>query len=497
MSQRAAENGNGFTAFCSRLRKEFIGAALLIGVSAGLLGMHALTGQTPPKAVRITLDPTATHQTITGWEYEDGIPGGPKSLHYPDFITDFNQYKESLYDTLYDLGLNRIRFDIGAGIESTEDYWPRYLAGQITYEDTYNHPIHVVSSDPDPNVINWNGFHFDALDWEIAHNLIPLKQRVEAGGEKFYISAAYGPFRTPPGYLHLRPPFYARFVLAVFLHMQKTFGFVPDTWEIANEPDNDTPWTGHATLMGQAMVATAAKLAENGFHPKFVVPSTESWDDAIPYFNQIIAVPGALPLISELSYHRYGGTPSTIPRIGKMGVQYGIATGMNECFFCTGPTLQEDLKIANTSSWEQFALDGVEIDAHNHVQVNSDGADFRQYFKYIRIGAVRIDANSSDSALDPVAFVNANGKYVVVIRAGWTPEVGQDFIVSDLPAGVYGISYTVVRANSRVDLPDYTVTDGTLKGHVPTAGVLTIYGKDGAAPKTPPIERATTTTAAH
>jgi hypothetical protein len=126
----------------------------------------------------------------------------------------------------------------------------------------------------------------------------------------------------------------------------------------------------------------------------------------------------------------------------------------------------------------------VEIDAHNHVQLNSDAADFRQYFKYIRIGATRIDAHSDDSALDPVAFVNADGNYVVVIRAGWTPEAGQDFIVSDLPSGVYGISYTVVRANSRVDLPDYTVTDGTLKGHMPTAGVLTIYGRSGVAPKT-------------
>ena len=295
----------------------------------------------------------------------------------------------------------------------------------------------------------------------------------------------------------MRPAFYARFVLAVFLHMQQTFGFVPDTWEVVNEPDNDTPWTGHATVMGQAMVATAAKLAEYGFHPKFVVPSTESWDYAIPYFNEIIAVPGALPLISELSYHRYGGTLSTIPRIGEMGVQYGITTGMNECFFCRGRTMQDDLKIANASSWEQFALDGVEIDAQNNVQLNSDAADFRQYFKYIRTGAVRIEAHSDDSALDPVAFVNANGTYVVVIRTGWTPETGQDFIVSGLPAGVYGISYTVVRANSRVDLPDYTVTDGTLKGHMPTAGVLTIYGRVGEASKTPPRERATPTAAAH
>ncbi len=451
----------------------------LTAAVAFLVGVLGFAGETHAQ-VKITLNPAATHQTITGWEYEDSIPGGPDSEYYSDFIAEFNQYKNTLYDTAHDLGLNRIRLDIDAGIESTDDYWPAYLANKITYAGTYDHPVNVVSSDPDPNVINWDGFHFAQLDWQIANKVMPLKQRVEADGEKFYINGAYGAFGTSPAYLHLQPPFYARFVLAVFLHMQQTFGFVPDTWEMVNEPDNPTPWNGQASLMGQAMVATAAKLATYGFHPTFVVPSTLNYDNAVPYFNEIIAVQGALPVISELSYHRYAGTESTLSQIASTGLQYGVTTGMNECAFCTGDVLTEDLKVVNASTWEQFALNGIQIDASGNVSLNSDAADFRQYFKYIRSGAVRIDASSDDTDESPVAFINTNGKYVVVTRVGWTPGSGQDLAISGLPAGTYGIRYTLAGMNSSVDLPDYTVTNGMLMTSVPGGGVITVYGKAGS-----------------
>jgi glucosylceramidase len=42
----------------------------------------------------------------------------------------------------------------------------------------------------------------------------------------------------------------------------------------------------------------------------------------------------------------------------------------------------------------------------------------RQYYKYVRPGAQRIDATSSDTTLDPLAFINTDGRYVTVMKAG-------------------------------------------------------------------------------
>ena len=432
----------------------------------------------------IALDPSVRYQTISGWEYEDGIEGGPHSPTYPVFISRFNQYKNSLYDqAANDLGLNRIRFMFGAGIEGPDDgLWGKYLAGQISFEATYKHPINVVSSGRNPDVVDLNGFQFAAVDFQINNMVLPMKQRVEANGEKFYFTGAYNGFRTSAGYLHSDPAYYARFVLAVFKHMDQTFGFVPDTWEMCNEPENVPAWSD-GTLMGRALVKTAAVLHADGYSPKFELPSPAFVKNAMGYFRQVIAVRGAPPLIGEFSYHMYdkyaGSYGQEIQQIAALGVQYGFDTAMNEAAgISNGSWLHDGLKKGNNSSWEQFSLAQVSyspnndayfsVDARNHVKLQINAIDFRQYFRYVRPGAVRIDAKTSNAKSDPVAFINTNGQYVVVVRA----TAGDTITISNLPAGTYGITDSLGGGH-----PDYEITNGTLITQISGRGYMTIYGK--------------------
>ncbi|MBZ5645681.1 MAG: hypothetical protein LAN37_00490 [Acidobacteriia bacterium] len=432
----------------------------------------------------ITLDPSVHHQTISGWEYEDGLEGGPHSPTYPVFISRFNQYKDSLYDhAANDLGVNRIRFLFGAGIEGPDDgLWGKYLAGQISFEATYKHPIDVVSSGRNPDVVDLKGFQFAAVDFQINNMVLPMKQRVEANGERFYFTGTYNAFRTHSGYLHSDPAYYARFVLAVFKHMDQTFGFVPDTWEMCNEPENAPAWSD-GTLMGPALVKTAAVLHANGYNPKFELPSPAFVKDAIRYFRQVIAVRGALPLIAEFSYHMYDKYADAygqeIQQIAALGVQYGFDTAMNEAAsIANGSWLHDGLKKGNNSSWEQYALAQISyapnndgyyaVDAKNNIKLQTNAINYRQYFHYIRPGAVRIDAKTNNARSDPVAFINTNGKYVVVVQAATEDTI----TVSNLPAGTYGITDSLGGKH-----PDSNVTNGTLTTQISGRGYITIYGK--------------------
>ncbi|MBI4674399.1 MAG: hypothetical protein HY741_22370 [Chloroflexi bacterium] len=117
--------------------------------------------------------------------------------------------------------------------------------------------------------------------------------------------------------------------------------------------------------------------------------------------------------------------------------------------------LHTDLKQGNNSAWQRFILGDdylcgmcvagkyYNIDQSDpldpQVSMVQDSKFLRQYFRFIRKGAVRIQANSTNAAFDPVAFINANGSYVVVVKA----SASGSFSVQGLPAGTYGIKYTV------------------------------------------------------
>jgi hypothetical protein len=95
----------------------------------------------------------------------------------------------------------------------------------------------------------------------------------------------------------------------------------------------------------------------------------------------------------------------------------------------------------------------------------------RQYFKFIRRGAVRIEASSDDANLDPLAFVNTDSSYVVVVKA----EAAQNFSIQGLPAGAYGIKHTTSRQYN-VDQAEITISAGeAVSAGIPAPGVITVY----------------------
>lgn len=214
--------------------------------------------------------------------------------------------------------------------------------------------------------------------------------------------------------------------------------------------------------------------------------------NAISYFDDLIEVPGALQHLHELAYHRYGGvSTANLQAIAARAQLYGIDTSMLE-WWNSGNShhiLHEDLKIGNNSAWQHGVIAGAgtpdssmtlyKIDVTDPgnptVAINNKTKLARQYYKFARPGAVRIEAISDDSDFDPLAFINANGKYVVVVSA----DTGGSFTINGLKAGYYGIKYTT-SAQYDQDLEDQQIDGGQpLTTAIPTSGVLTIYQKCG------------------
>ncbi len=445
----------------------------------------------------ITLNSSIRYQTMTGWE--GAILGAADYLP-----AQFQSQIPSILDVaVTDLGVTRARLSIPAGVENPTDWGGLLVSGQINEQQYNQHRYEVVNDNDDPNVINPAGFNnWGGFDFSVERLLIPARQRAAARGEHFYTNLSYVDFGGGPTWAHLQNPAeYAEFMLAAFQHLQFRYGFVPDGIEVELESDSVTP-TADGTQLGRLMVATAQKLSRAGFAvPDFIAPSSVCMSNVVGQLDGLDTVSGARALLKEISYHRYCGVSAfTLQSLAGRATAWGKNTSMLEWWDGADyQTLHEDLKVGNNSAWEQ----GIFADAFNGagawVQMNgvaqpSPVSRFtRQYTKYIRPGAQRIDASTSNAAFDPVGFINSDGKYVVVVKAA----AGGNFSIANLPAGTYGIFYTT-GFEYDVHLTDQSLAAGqTLTTSIPTTGVITIYattsGGGSIVTQPPPPVQGTTT----
>lgn len=430
------------------------------GLIAFALGAVAVFATATP-AGTITVDDSVVYQTMRGWE-----------LNIP-----IDQKPDEVFDEAVANGLNRAQLSIKAGMEhATDNYAIWKAAGSPQPGPIYDvwraARYETINDNNDPNVINPAGFHFTELDDLVDRNILPWKARLEARGEKLYINLCYVAFTkqvtSGADYVHDNAAEYAEFLLAVFQHLQSRYGWVPDGVDLILEPDNVVEWQAGAngSYLGQALKAAGDRLAAAGFRPDFSAPSTTSMSNAISYFDNMIAVPGALAYVTEYSYHRYAGVSlANLQAIAGRAQKHGLSTAMLEWWTPSNTyrTLHEDLKVGLNSAWQKSVLGG-----------RPEVAEIRytgHYFRHVRLGARRVGATSSDGTFDPLAFLNANGAHTVVVKA----TTGGSFSIRGLPAGTYRIRYTTAAATD-VDPGDQTIGDGgELVTSIPAAGVLVVF----------------------
>lgn len=429
---------------------------MFVAIASGLAGCARPDGV-------VTIHPEQQAQVMRGWEATVD-PGGPPSSPYLDFVTN-------------DIGINRLRLEVRSGSENTDHNWSRMRSGAITDEAWRPLRYATVNDNDDPQTINPQGFDFAELDHAVTTVALPMAARLAARGEKLFVNVCYVAFTsqiTTGAYVHNQPEEYAEFVLATYLHLRDRFQLTPDAWEVVLEPDNRTGWTGD--MIGRAIVAAGARLRANGFTPAFIAPSVSEMVRAPRFIDAIAQVPGAMDLIAEISYHRYGvRSARQLGTIRERAERYRKPVSMLELWFGRGTSdvLREDLTQGNVVAWQGNVISGLvqagQAATQGPFTPTEDTRVNRQYFQHVRVGAVRV---ASSGSLDSVAFVNPNGTNVVVLHA----PAKTTFNLNGLAAGRYQVSYALSDRSVVEPLLRELSTGGSLTVTAPAAGVVTIAG---------------------
>jgi O-glycosyl hydrolase len=502
--------GEGSTMAVSRRIMATIGAVALLSAAS-----CSAAGNGPAE---ITVEPAKTHQVMNGWEATARLWEVNKAEDRYD--GSWLPLSDHIFDRLVnELGINRIRLEIKSGAENPIDYWAKFESGAIGYKEFKRHYYEKINDDPDPKRVSRSRIHFSHVDYQVENIVIPLKQRLEAKGEKLFVNFNYvdfGQTELKGNLSHARQPAeYAELIHAAFVHLKSKYGLVPDALEIILEPDNTDDWRGRQ--IGEAIRSVSARLKESGFSPEIIAPSTAAAGKAPAYIDEMMAVPGVPALVSTLSYHRYDRPkPRTVTAIAKraraLGVSNGLvdrlvpvpgiaerararrlSTAMLEHLEGDAAELYEDLTVGQVSAWQQYSIAMKSFgrtpdDAGDYyigdfadpnapeIRISKLSRGLAHYFRYVRLGATRIEARSSDDAVKPTAFRNADGTFVVVLASHKAGPMS----VRGLPAGRYVVSYTTERETAR-ELPPI-VSDGTIAVTLPAGGFMTIRQETGQKP---------------
>jgi hypothetical protein len=428
---------------------------LLLLLLAGLtLGCSSKGAGAAGEAV-VSVDASERFQTIIGWEAGSYMsePTKPISPEHAQHI---------VRSAVENAGITRIRLPIKSGAESRLRAFADFEAGGSN-EAWLKRRYLVANDNADPRVIDWAGFDFTEIDREVELAVLPVQKELAVRGQRLFVNLCYVGFVKGQRNAHDDPEEYAEFALATVLHLRQKYGLEPDTLEVILEPDLAGGWSGWR--IGQTIMATSRRFAENGIHTRFVAPSTMNMAAASRYFDDMRRMTDALPHLAELSYHRYKGvSKEALADLTERSARYHVPISMLELWFgLAGPdVLFEDLE-AGAVAFQGRVLADLDVPLNKDVRFN--GAVFRA----VRPGAVRVGSTSSLDSLKALAFRRPQGGIVTALRTKGPTNV----TVRGLPTGKYVV--TNVTENGETDnAPATQSPSGDLQIAIQEAAVVVI-----------------------
>jgi hypothetical protein len=473
---------------------------------------HVTVIRPDPTEAIITVAPGVTHQTIVGWE---GVAYIGQGIDSP-IRTDLPTFAAAATDSLVNgLGITSLRLHINASAESDADY---YLLGE-----QQNKNIIYRGAQPKPTGMYFFTDIQRAMDWVV----MPMKALIEANGETLNLRLVFhGNNENPaPGTYSVSNTADGRqrganTILEAYKWMWGRYGLIPDEVDVVNEPDlsqwNTAEFADFAYKIAKTLEANASQFGKGaGWKPALTVPGVSNVSSVGAWFNACWNYDptgnGSYPLrpyIKHIGYHLYDATRPAWAwtQVEQRRAATGVLAYMTEYTGLTYTIVHDALRNTNASLVDRLAMAGRSVGDDS---INGDyfrvtdgtgslprgtvfwantGKLLRNYFRYIRPGAVRKGTTHQNSGFaDGLAFINPNGRWVVVVK---TTAQGP-FWVDGLPEGTYGINYglgtdsdlhdtrnhTLVQAWN-VDLPDVTITAGSAIRVVSGGtGVYTIYQK--------------------
>lgn len=403
---------------------------------------------TPPaRSVSVRIDEAITHQVIEGF-------GAAITEHF-DLVSREDQMgalRPRVIEAVYgQVGITMGHLDVSP----YENFDPSRYA--------------TANDDGDPFTFNWHAFNFVRSDGQKAGIVDPAGLY---GFDNFTIHSGTNVRWSDPWLAAVRRTDYrlyleemAENVIAPLIYWRDKFGIVTRWHHLFNEPT-----TGNAELAGggvQEVVdlvkAVGARLRREGFGDlRMVVASEETEEASLASARAILADPEARSYVGALGYHTYpyGSVYSDVNRIlatsgrgqpdaGRIKVRndirdlakrYGLQVWMTEVSHGRAGRLDslrgraihihDEMRYANASSywamfqaWDRFAQHGAcNEDCLVHfnrvrgtVSISGTGYAIGHYARWIRRGAVRVDAETEDPLVLVSAFRDEEQRRIVAV----------------------------------------------------------------------------------
>jgi hypothetical protein len=426
---------------------------------ACLLTRAALGGE----AVRLRIDTGATHQT---WEAWSCLPN-PSPYERP-FVAWLRKPSPETYDRVAvngdlpwklvsrmhdalvsDLGITRMRIEVGPQVEQVND-------------------------NDDPRLTEPKGYRFAWQDSQVERHILPMRERIEARGERMVLYVSYDlRSKLTPAFL-LEPEEYAEMSVAFLAHLKARYGIEPDYWSVLNEPGNDRP--GDPRLCAALTAAAGRRIAEAGLRTRMSGPECVNVAQAADYMRAMAETPGALDHFRQITYHLYhGGAGNVVARnaVRAWARKLGVTAAQTEWMEATDLDVARHIHLclteADAVAWDRFGADLFfdlryrewldPASDRRPLALSSTAWHIRQFSHYIRPGAVRVSLTGGTASVLGVAFLKQ--RPVVVLLN--TADGAQAAEIAGLPRGTYKGSFTSVPLEARGRaLPDMTVPEARL-----------------------------------
>jgi len=420
---------------------------LLVTLATAAVGLAAMRASAPVPAETVTVNAAVRFQTMRGW-------GGSLS-----FLRDLNFVSQAAVDQMIDEAVN----DLGLTF---------LRLGFATLAEPFN-------DNGDANNINWDRFYdTTVIDREVTRGLGRFAAAVQANGESatFLLNKDWE-FSAPPW---MDDGEFAENVTATALYYRDRHHININFSSIDNEPNTFDPYSPERQR--SLIKAMGPKFQANGLGTKIAlnegISAQSTWDYILAMQNDA----GVWPHVGLLNWHLYGTNDPFRSQIRDFGAARGIPTAMTEFDGAQVTHLMDDLTRGGVSYWHRYHLADTSAGSvgggANYFAAPHDGTSFlknhtyfqfRQFMRYVRPGAVRIDATSSHSALRAFAFERSGSRVVVLVN---TSGQALAATVDGIVPGRYGVSQTVGQSFTELGAQGVgTSIDVTVAG----SGVLTIY----------------------
>jgi hypothetical protein len=405
----------------------------------------------------VVVDRAQTFQTIAGWGHGGGVlggTGGAASMLAPALADPVNyQYLDHLVD---DLGLTGTRtWEVGPRIDGT------------------------ATDDGDCDVVDWNRFESDTLSLQEAGYLVHYQNRILAEGypSSFYSSPGYPTHASDlKPWVMNDPGERAQQIWASALYSKTNYGLNINYAVIYNEPSIAS------AILADDIKALGPRLAAHGLttlvqYAEAVAPQTD-WS----YITPELSDPDMWRYVGRISYHDYGTADPYRSYLRDYGKAGGLTTAQTEMGNPTFDDLFSDLTLGGVTYWEVAYSASLTLGPNAGLTAFTPSSTYfrlRQLMHYVRPGAVRINAASSDPSLRVLAFLQGRNVTTVIENLS---SSAQTVNLSGLPPGSYGLSQAQSSATSFKELGIRTVGgDGTLTltNVAASSAVTTLYPYSG------------------